>query len=255
MTIEYVVIGTIVTTLLISSVSNVLAGGPRLDSPEDSTNEGGACWVDGYDSGFAGKYDKDRADECQNEENDEYNASWDYGCKDAVYTEVECNDFKNNPVEIEDFEVLEGQNDRFCYDTGVEDGKTGKPYNKERDRGCDDFGGIGGGYKGGYQFGCEVHTAESSCELRYEDKKYYCPDHPDVAGCVDYLHNATNKEQSQESLSTSCALVNVSCAYETNPEKYCLRYDDPYCKSIDICDDEGFVRPEYPHCTAQGEMN
>lgn len=27
----------------------------------------------GYDSGFAGKYDKDRADECQNEEDDEYN--------------------------------------------------------------------------------------------------------------------------------------------------------------------------------------
>ena len=34
---------------------------------DDSTNEGADCWVDGYDAGFAGKYDKDRADECANE--------------------------------------------------------------------------------------------------------------------------------------------------------------------------------------------
>jgi hypothetical protein len=42
---------------------------------------------------------------------------------------------------------------------------------------------------------------------------------------------------------------NYICVQEANPEKYCLRYDDPYCKFIgDICDDEGFVRPEYPYC-------
>jgi len=39
------------------------AGGPRLDYDEAYTDVPGApeCWVDGYDAGFAGKYDQDRA--------------------------------------------------------------------------------------------------------------------------------------------------------------------------------------------------
>jgi hypothetical protein len=62
-----VIIGTIAITLLISLVSNVQADGPRLDYPEDgeTSEESNKCHVNGYDSGFAGKYDKDRADECQ----------------------------------------------------------------------------------------------------------------------------------------------------------------------------------------------
>ena len=53
------------------------AGGPRLDSSDGGTAEDAQCWVDGYDAGFAGKYDKGRADECINEEYDEYNAAGD----------------------------------------------------------------------------------------------------------------------------------------------------------------------------------
>jgi hypothetical protein len=70
-----IIIEAIVITLLISSVSNVQVGGPRSDYPEDSeaSKEANDCHIDGYDSGFVGKYNKDRADECQNEENDKYN--------------------------------------------------------------------------------------------------------------------------------------------------------------------------------------
>ena len=232
-----------------ASVSNVYAGGPRLDYPSDSTSEGADCWVDGYDSGFAGKYDKGRADECA-DENDEYNRSWKYACRDGGFTEDECNGFKENPVEIEDYEALKGENDRTCNDAGYEDGEAGA-FNKDRDKGCYEFG----SYKKQFQSGCETHTTQASCELLYEDKEYYCPNHPDIAGCVDFLHNATNKKT--ENPYSVCAGAgdprpNIICPQEVNPERYCLQYDNPYCKFIgDLCDDEGFVRPEYPYCTAQ----
>ncbi|MGB8643239.1 MAG: hypothetical protein WCD28_13235, partial [Nitrososphaeraceae archaeon] len=86
MTIKYVIIGIIIVTLMMSGIASAFAGSPRLDSPEDSTYEGGACWVDGYDFGFAGKYDKNRADECQTEENDEYNEAWIYAFEYSGYT-------------------------------------------------------------------------------------------------------------------------------------------------------------------------
>ena len=229
--------------ILTIPISAVFAGGPRLDYPSDSTNEGADCWVDGYDAGFAGKYDKTRADRCA-QENDEYNRSWGYACRDGGYMPDECADFINNPVDIKDYEVLETQNDRTCYDAGREDGKTSKPFNKERDDGCYEFGGIGGGYKGGYQSACETHTTQASCELLYEDKEYYCPNHPDIVGCVDFLHNATNKKPAD-----ICPLA-VGCFKDQNPEKYCLGYNDTFCKTIgDLCDADGFVRPEYPYCT------
>ena len=52
------------------------AGGPRLDYDEAYTHIPGApeCWADGYDAGFAGKYDKDRAGKCNEIEGDRYNA-------------------------------------------------------------------------------------------------------------------------------------------------------------------------------------
>ena len=87
------------------------------------------------------------------------------------------------------------------------------------------------------------------------DKNNYCPNHPDIVGCVDFLHNATNKRT--ENPYSGCTGAgdprpNFICPQETNPERYCLMYDNPYCKFIgDICDNEGFVRPEYPYCTAQ----
>ena len=241
-------------TLLINSVSNVFTTGVRHDPGDDATLEESHCWLDGYDSGFAGKYDKDRARECI-DHSDNYNQMWAYGCEEALRTEEECGDLINNPVEIEDFEALQSENDRTCYDAGSEDGKAGKPFNKETDDACYEFEGIGDGYKGGYQFGCETHTTQASCELLHEEKKYYCPDHPDIAACIDFLHNATNKWT--ENPMSACAGMgnpspNVTCPQESNPEKYCLNHNNTlFCKTIgDICDEDGFVRPEYPYCKA-----
>ena len=89
---------------MVGAISNVYAGGPRLDYPSDSTSEGADCWVDGYDAGFAGKYDKARADRCA-QENDEYNRSWGYACRDAGYMPDQCEGFKNNPSNLQHAQV------------------------------------------------------------------------------------------------------------------------------------------------------
>ena len=86
--------------VLATTTANVYASGPRLDWPEDSTDEGKDCWVEGYDAGFAGKYDKARADRCA-QENDEYNRSWGYACRDGGYMPDECESFKNNPSNLQ----------------------------------------------------------------------------------------------------------------------------------------------------------
>jgi hypothetical protein len=232
-------------------VPNVSATGVRHDWLDDATAEEVECWTNGYDSGFAGKYDNDRARECLDDD-DNYNKTWAIGCKDSQRTEAECGKLINNPVEIEDFEALKSENDRTCYDTGIEDGKA-STYNEDRDKGCYEFDDISRGYIGGFQFGCETHTTESSCELMYEEKQYYCPNHPDIVGCVDFLHNATNK-QPQSPLSVCAGMGDprtwVTCFQEQNAEKYCLEYDNPtFCNTIgDLCDEDGFVRPEYPYC-------
>jgi hypothetical protein len=195
-----------------------------------------------------------RASECQeNSDNDFYNFTWAIGCEDSTRTEAECAELINNPVEIENYKALADENNRTCYDAGREDGEAGRPFNEERDDGCYEFDDIAGGYEGGYQSGCEKHTAESTCELLYEDKSYYCPNHPDVVGCVDFLHNATNKDQREVLKDPSCAQSLVSCPNEINAERYCLNTNDPaFCKTIgDICDEDGFVKPEYPYCTTQ----
>ncbi|MGC1132894.1 MAG: hypothetical protein WA941_08725 [Nitrososphaeraceae archaeon] len=241
-------------TLIISSVNNAFATGIRYDFSDDATAEEADCHVDGYDSGFAAKYAKDIARKCIEKGNDQYNQLWAYGCEDALRTEEECGDLINNPVEIEDFEALKAENDRACYDAGREDGEAGRPFNMDRNKGCYEFDDISGGYEGGYQSGCETHTTQASCELKYEDKSNYCPDHPDIVGCIDFLHNATNKRT--ENPMSACAGMgdsrpNIICPQEVNPERYCLQYDNPtFCKTIgDLCDPDGFVRPEYPYCT------
>src|SRR5919106_3067858 len=240
--------------LLLATIPNVSAGGPRLDYYSDSTKEGAACWVDGYDSGFAGKYDRQRADECSNEKYDEYKVLWDYACRDGGHTENECNGFKNNPVEIEDYEELVHENSRACYDDGREDGEANKTYNRDRAGECSEFSRNNLGYRNGYQFGCETHTTENSCKLLIEGEENFCPDHPDIVACVNFLHNATNKIP--ESPVGACSGMgdprpNVICLQESNPEKYCLRYDNPvFCNTIgDLCDPDDFVKPEYPYCT------
>jgi hypothetical protein len=99
MTLKYVImIGAILMTLVMGSISNVFATGIRYDSGDYATDEEHYCHVDGYDSGFAGKYDKDRARECI-EHSDNYNQLWAYGCEDSLRTEEECGDLINNPVE------------------------------------------------------------------------------------------------------------------------------------------------------------
>jgi hypothetical protein len=137
-----VIIGTIVITLLISSVSNIFARGPRGDGPEDSTLEADACWANGYDSGFAEKFDKDRNDECQGEgEEGEnyYNFGWAVGCEDGHHNTTrtitgrsvwECIKIMNNPVEIEDYEALEQEIILDCRLDGEQDYKDGKPFHK-----------------------------------------------------------------------------------------------------------------------------
>jgi hypothetical protein len=102
----YIPIFIVLALVLTIPVSTVLASGPRLDSGDDATKEEHNCWVDGFDSGFAGKYDSDRASECYENGDDMYNASWDGACESAPRTEEECSEIMNNPVEIEDYEAL-----------------------------------------------------------------------------------------------------------------------------------------------------
>jgi hypothetical protein len=99
----------IIPLLFVATIANVYAGGPRLDYDERYEDVPGApeCWVDGYDAGFAQKYDKDRADECADIPGDQYNASWGYGCIDSGLTEADCNDIKDNPQDIENHEALQ----------------------------------------------------------------------------------------------------------------------------------------------------
>lgn len=240
----------LVLVLLITTADVfVYAGGPRLDWPEDSTSEGKDCWVEGYDAGFAGRYDKDRADQCALED-DEYNRSWDGACESFPRSEQECTEIMNNPVYIEGHEALQQENKSDCYYDGYEDGKADNPFNKDRASGCSEYGGR---YRDGYQFGCQIDSTESSCELLIEGHERYCPNHPDITACVEFLYNATNKGQGQASTDVVCAQPFVTCLHESNPEKYCMNTNDPvFCKTIgDLCDEDGFVKPEYPYCTVQ----
>ena len=142
---------------------------------------------------------------------------WDMGCEDSLRTEQECDKLINNPVQIDNFKTLKGENDRTCYDAGVDDGRANRPFNEEREDGCYEFDDIGDGYEGGYQYGCEIHSTESTCELKYEDKINYCPDHPDIAGCVDFLrNNDTYKQPIDQTVYdiNSCVSEKVTCYEE-----------------------------------------
>ena len=65
----------LIIPVLMLLVPNVYAGGPRHDSDEKYNHIPGAgqCWVDGFDAGFAGKYDIGRAEDCE-DRGDQYNA-------------------------------------------------------------------------------------------------------------------------------------------------------------------------------------
>jgi hypothetical protein len=129
---------TIIPLLVLATTLNVYAGGPRTDYPSDATEEGAYCWVDGYDAGFAGKYDKDRAIECVILADDEYNSAWKVSCKDAEYMPNECQYFKNHPEDLEHAGLYE-ENRRHCYDVGYADGKNSTLFNKKEDGACSEF--------------------------------------------------------------------------------------------------------------------
>ncbi|MGC1135795.1 MAG: hypothetical protein WA941_23425 [Nitrososphaeraceae archaeon] len=245
----------IVPLLMLATISNVNAGGPRLDYGDDVTEEEADCWVDGYDAGFAGKYDKDKADKCKELGTetgpDQYNSAWGYACKNAGYMPDECENFKNNPIDIQDHEVLQQENSQNCWNDGYEDAKADKPFNKDRDHGCDEYYPD---YTNGYNSGCIIDATQSSCDLLIRGEAGYCPWHPDIVACVDFLHNATNKQT--ESPYGTCAGMGdprpqIICPQESNPEGYCLMTNNTaFCKTVgDLCDEDGFVKPEYPYCT------
>jgi hypothetical protein len=151
---------TIVTVFVVSmTTASVYAGGPRLDYPDDATAEGADCWVNGYDAGFAGKYDKDRADECKENGEDNYNDSWSYACKDAGYMIDECEDFKINPVNDVNPNSLEEENRRNCYDDGYEDGNN-NAYDNERRYRCSEFGNP---YGEGFMSACQSGNTYDFC--------------------------------------------------------------------------------------------
>jgi hypothetical protein len=142
---------TIISVLMLAAIPHVYGGGPRLDYDEAYADVPGApeCWVDGYDAGFANKYDEDR--------------SWPYGCIDSGLTELECNNVKNNSDNANiNHESLQEENRRNCYDDGYEDGKN-NPFDQDRNQGCSDYGRA---YYNGFIDGClsvEGNTRET-CE-------------------------------------------------------------------------------------------
>lgn len=63
---------------------------------------------------------------------DSYNESWDNACRDGGFTENQCNDSINNPVDLGDHESLQEENRSSCFNDGFEDGKADRPFNKRR---------------------------------------------------------------------------------------------------------------------------
>jgi hypothetical protein len=65
------------------------------------------------------------------------------------------------------------------------------------------------------------------------------------------LHNATNKRTESTTYDICAGMGDprpgVICFQEQNAEKYCL--GPTFCNTIgDLCDEDGFVKPEYPYC-------
>jgi hypothetical protein len=234
------------------TISYVNAGGPRLDYDERYEDIPGApeCWVDGYDAGFAGDYDRNRADECKDIPGDQYNRSWPYGCKDGGLTEGECNEIKSDPDDNINHESLQEENRRNCYDDGYEDGKNSNSFNNDRDSGCSEYSNS---YQTGFKAGCqsvEGNTADT-CELTIKGHEWYCPNRPDDPSCSEFLHDPSNKKTPSPYGLCAKQPYHPSCPQITDPERYCLTTDDQaFCRTIgDICDADGFVKAEDAYCT------
>lgn len=107
------------------------------------------------------------------------------------FHQMNVNSFKNNPVDLGDHEQLGNENRSNCWNEGYEYGKADSPFNKDRASGCGEYGPAS--YREGYNSGCIIDTTEASCELLIKGEENYCPWHPDIAACVEFLHNATNR--------------------------------------------------------------
>jgi hypothetical protein len=83
-----------------------------------------------------------------------------------------------------------------------------------------------------------------------EGHERYCPNNPDDPACVEFLHDAGNKLPPESGPLCGQEPSDPGCFKNQDPEKYCLNHNDPtFCKTIgDICDADGFVRPEDVYC-------
>ena len=81
-----------------------------------------------------------------------------------------------------------------------------------------------------------------------EVHEVYCPDNP---ACTDFLHDVSNKQPRSTIGACGPEPYHPGCPQIVNPERYCLVTDDQaFCKTIgDICDPDGFVKPEDAYCT------
>lgn len=153
--------------VLMLLVPNVNASGPRQDSDDAYDQIPGAhdCYVDGYDAGFANKYDEDRGKECK-DKGDQYNAGFGYGCKDSGLTEQDCDDVKKGNDDLGSHKQLQEENRRNCYDDGFEDGQN-NPFDHDRRSGCSDYNDS---YYRGFIAGCESSgNTKETCE-RFTDE-------------------------------------------------------------------------------------
>jgi hypothetical protein len=133
-----ILIASILGLLVVLPTSLIYASGPRFDSPEDRPQEYRDCYRDGWEQGFAGMYDSDRASECYETGLDWYNKIWNDACT-QTRSEDDCNDKRNDPVDVqENNEELGEQNRRYCYDLGYEDGQD-HPFNRDLYEGCLDY--------------------------------------------------------------------------------------------------------------------
>ena len=151
--------------LLLAAVPSVYASGPRFDFPDPGTKQQQQCYRDGWEQGFAGVYDNERASECYETGLDWYNKIWTDACT-QTRSEAKCNDKRNDPVNVqENDEELGEQNRQYCFDLGHEDGQN-NPFNQDLYRGCDDYPGM---HYNGFIAGCmTADNTQETCE-RFTD--------------------------------------------------------------------------------------
>jgi hypothetical protein len=147
-------------------VPSVFGSGPRYDYPKDRPEIEVTCYRDGYEQGFAGMYDSSKGSECYTEGRDWYNKMWSYACDIFGRSEEQCNDIRNNPVNVQETtKELGEENEQTCYNVGYQDGLN-RPFDQQKNKGCDDYGSQ---YYHGFMTGCmAADNTREICE-RFTD--------------------------------------------------------------------------------------